>query len=100
MNPSVRNSLASRIAIIVVLVGVALVAAIVLRTPPPPANMRVASVEQSPVRRSTDEILALLPVPDASSPSGKVMAAGIAQVRKTPDNPGSWVTLGDLLAQG
>ncbi|MEO7317773.1 MAG: tetratricopeptide repeat protein, partial [Chthoniobacteraceae bacterium] len=88
-----------RLAMAALAIGAALVAALVLKTPPPQAAPRPVAVEPLPVARGADEILALLPEPDATSPSGKVMAAGIAQVRKTPENAVGWVTLGDLLAQ-
>ena len=86
-------------AIVALAIGAALVAALVLKAPSPPGITRPVVAEQLPVARSADEILALLPEPDTTSPSGKVMAAATAQVRKAPENAVGWVTLGDLLAQ-
>ena len=87
-----------RIAALVLCVGVALAAALFSKNQRSSA-LNAETTARPVAPRSVEEIFAALPVPKTESATGKGLAAGIAQVRKTPANAVAWVHLGDLLAQ-
>ena len=96
-SPSLFHRNKPRLAALGLCVSVALAASLFPKKRP--LQMVPVAAGQPPAKRSVEEVLAALPVPKTESATGKALAGGVAQVRKTPANAVAWVNLGDLLAQ-